>query len=65
MEPRRPRELTALPGYETAVVRLVTGAGATAGLGVLVGRNAVVTCAHVVNTVLGRPQRLQLEPTAA
>ena len=39
-----------MPGCETAVGLLLTGAGATAGLGVLVGPKAVVTCAHVVNT---------------
>ncbi len=31
----RPSDLTAVPGYETAVGLLLTGAGATAGLGVL------------------------------
>nr|MBA2695895.1 serine protease [Actinomycetota bacterium] len=34
----------------------------TAGLGVLVGTRQVVTCAHVVNTSLGRDQREQARP---
>ena len=50
--------------YETAVVRLVgwTSGRPTAGLGVLVGTRQVVTCAHVVNTSLGRDQREQARP---
>jgi hypothetical protein len=49
--------------YESAVVRLLTETSATAGLGVLVGPRAVVTCAHVVNTALGRDQREQARPS--
>jgi hypothetical protein len=48
-------------GYERAIVRLY-GAGAgrpTASLGLLVGRQQFVTCAHVVNTALGRSRREQ------
>ena len=46
------------------MVRLVarTTGGPTAGLGVLVGARKVVTCAHVVNTALGRDQREQARP---
>jgi hypothetical protein len=53
-----------VPGYETAVVRLVRFAPGrpTAGVGVLVGAGQVVTCAHVVNTCLGRKQRAQDQP---
>ena len=52
-----------MAGYETAIVRLRRGmSGQAAGLGVLVGRDQVVTCAHVVNTALGRGQRDQAAP---
>ena len=53
-----------MAGYETAIVRLRGwGAGmATSGLGLLVGPEQVVTCAHVVNAVLGRSQREQAPP---
>ena len=52
-----------MAGYETAIVRLRRGmSGSAAGLGVLVGRDQVVTCAHVVNTALGREQRDQAAP---
>jgi hypothetical protein len=49
--------------HETAVVRLVVWASGrpTAGLGVLVGPRQV-TCAHGVNTSLGRGQREQARP---
>jgi hypothetical protein len=51
-------------GYETAVVHLRGWAVGrpTAGLGLLVGSAQVVTCAHVVNTALGRRQREQDPP---
>jgi hypothetical protein len=51
-------------GYETAIVRLRGWAAGrpTAGLGLLVGGEQVVTCAHVVNTALGRGQREQKPP---
>ena len=47
-----------MKGYETAVVRVRRWApgGPTAGLGLLVNPGQVVTCAHVVNTALGRKQ---------
>ena len=53
-----------MAGYETAIVRLYswTTGRPTAGLGLLVGNTYVVTCAHVVNTALGRPQREQVVP---
>src|SRR5664280_1983555 len=53
-----------MPGYETAVVRLVRFAAGkpTAGVGLLVGAGQVVTCAHVVNGCLGRNQRAQDRP---
>ncbi len=54
-----------MPGYETAIVRLTTPAGVTAGLGVLVGPDKVMTCAHVVNAALSRPEREQAQPDPA
>jgi hypothetical protein len=50
--------------YQSAIVRLCgTSAGRpTAGLGLLVHSEKVVTCAHVVNTALGRNQREQEPP---
>lgn len=52
--------------YEQAIVRvLVGGSRATAGVGVAVGAHQVVTCAHVVNTALGRGQRAQARPDDA
>ena len=51
--------------YETAIARLrcwATGRP-TAGLGLLVGPEQLVTCAHVVNTALGRGQREQAPPS--
>ena len=59
----------ALPGYEKAVVRVRRwepgGRFTTAGLGLLVGAKQVVTCAHVVNTALGRNQREQNRPSTS
>ena len=53
-----------MAGYQTAIVRLYGAAAGrpTAGLGLLVGNEQVVTCAHVVNTALGRGQREQEPP---
>jgi len=50
--------------YETAIVRLCGWAPTmpTAGLGLLVGAGQLVTCAHVVNTALGRGQPEQVQP---
>jgi V8-like Glu-specific endopeptidase len=36
-----------------------------AGIGFVVGEKHIVTCAHVVNTALGRPQRAQDQPGPA
>lgn len=44
------------------VVRIRTGSGAIAGVGILVGSREVVTCAHVVNHALGRDLRSQDQP---
>jgi WD40 repeat protein/3',5'-cyclic AMP phosphodiesterase CpdA len=44
------------------LVRLITISGTTAGVGVLVGPREIVTCAHVVNSALGREQRAQEQP---
>lgn len=51
--------------YETAIVRLRGWAAGrpTAGLGLLLGSKEIVTCAHVVNTALGRSQREQEPPS--
>lgn|GEM_PF-1815907 len=53
-----------MTGQVTAVVRLTSPSGAFAGMGVLVDRRRVVTCAHVVNKALGRDLRSQDEPDA-
>ena len=62
-----PAEESAKDRYDTAVVRVLKDAPGrpTAGLGVLVGRNAVVTCAHVVNTALGQDKRAQGRPDSS
>ena len=53
-----------MAGYETAIVQLCSSAPGmpTVGMGMLVGDDQVVTCAHVVNTALGRDQREQACP---
>jgi WD40 repeat protein len=50
--------------YETAIVRLYSWAATrpTAGLGLLVGTSQLVTCAHVVNSALGRALHEQAQP---
>jgi WD40 repeat protein len=52
-------------GPEGFTVRILGADGNVGGLGVLVGERHVVTCAHVVNAVLGREQRSQSQPDAA
>jgi len=52
--------------YEDGVVRVVqwvAGMPTTVGLGLLVGRREVVTCAHVVNAALSRPLRSAEPPS--
>ena len=44
------------------VVRILTPSGTAAGVGVLVGRDEIITCAHVVNTALMRPPGGQDRP---
>lgn len=44
-------------GAERAVARILRGDGGTAGLAFLVAGGRLVTCAHVVNTALGRSRR--------
>ena len=53
-----------MAGYQTAIVRLFQAATGrpTAGLGLLVGREHLVTCAHVVNSALGRDKYEQAQP---
>jgi hypothetical protein len=49
-------------GPERFTVRILGADGRVRGLGVLVGEFHIVTCAHVVNSVLGREQRAQPQP---
>ncbi len=46
----------------TSVARFVDGSGRTVGVGVVVGRTRVITCAHVVNLALGREHRSNARP---
>jgi len=43
-------------------VRVLDAAGRTVGVGVLVGPQEILTCAHVVNLALGRDRRAQDRP---
>src|SRR5918992_4278921 len=45
-----------------SVVRVLTADDRTAGVAVLVGPGQVITCAHVINTALGRDRRTQERP---
>jgi hypothetical protein len=47
---------------ETLVVEVGSGSAAPAGVGFVVDATHIVTCAHVVNTALGRDQRAQEHP---
>ena len=49
-------------GSERALVRIVTTAGRPVGVGVLLGRKEILTCAHVVNAALGRDRRSPERP---
>src|SRR5271157_5421848 len=50
-------------GRERFTVRVLRSDSLTpAGVGFVVGERHIVTCAHVVNTALGRPQRNQDKP---
>lgn len=43
-------------GGSAGIVRVLAGTGPNhAGMGILVGRRHLLTCAHVVNTAMGRP----------
>jgi WD40 repeat protein/3',5'-cyclic AMP phosphodiesterase CpdA len=44
------------------IVRLQTSSGDPAGVGVVVGARQIITCAHVVNSALGRDLRAQEQP---
>jgi WD40 repeat protein/3',5'-cyclic AMP phosphodiesterase CpdA len=46
----------------SSLVRLLNAAGDMAGFGVVVGKREIVTCAHVVNTALGRDLRATDKP---
>ncbi|MGH3839558.1 MAG: trypsin-like peptidase domain-containing protein, partial [Pseudonocardiaceae bacterium] len=54
--------MTDPPGSGLAV-RVLDAAGGTAGVGVLVGPQEILTCAHVVNIALGRDPAAQDQPT--
>jgi WD40 repeat protein len=56
--------MAAAAGPEGFTVRILGPDGTQGGLGVLVGERHIVTCAHVVNTALGRDQRAQHQPAA-
>jgi 3',5'-cyclic AMP phosphodiesterase CpdA len=56
-------ELVQNPGR--FLVRLLTSSCTAAGVGVLVGQNEVMTCAHVVNSAMGLPPRSQDHPDGA
>ena len=49
---------------DPAIVRIANGAGTAAGLGVLVGEEMILTCAHVVRDALGLKET-PAEPPAA
>ncbi len=44
------------------VVRVLDAGGRTVGVGVLVDPREIVTCAHVINSALGRDHRAQDQP---
>ena len=50
-------------GFTVRVLR--GGSAAPAGVGFVVDEQHIVTCAHVVNTALGRGQRVQDKPGQA
>lgn len=49
-------------GPETFIVRFLGPAGGAVGVGMLVGAEEIVTCAHVVNVALGLDARTQPAP---
>ncbi|HEU0087724.1 MAG TPA: trypsin-like peptidase domain-containing protein [Pseudonocardiaceae bacterium] len=49
---------------QPGAVRVLDATGRTVGVGVLVGPREVLTCAHVVNSALGRDQAAQDQPAA-
>jgi hypothetical protein len=50
---------------EQFIVRIERTTGEIpAGVGFLIGRRQILTCAHVVNVALGRPKRAQQRPSA-
>ncbi|MEV8508331.1 metallophosphoesterase [Actinoplanes sp. NPDC051475] len=48
---------------QAAIVCVVGATGQSVGMGVLLGERRVLTCAHVVNAALQRPERAQQPPT--
>ena len=53
--------MTDQPDFGLAV-RVLDANGTTVGVGVLVGSREILTCAHVVNSALGRDRRAQDHP---
>src|SRR5713226_8778652 len=53
------------PSPDTFIVRILGPDGRAVGVGALVAERHVVTCAHVVNTALGRDARDQGQPAGA
>ncbi|MGI5292854.1 eIF2A-related protein [Nonomuraea polychroma] len=53
-----------MPRPEQGIVQILDGGQHAVGLGFVVSRRHVVTCAHVVNTALGRDQREVAPPPA-
>src|SRR5918997_6433864 len=53
--------MSGTPDSGTAV-RMRDAAGHTVGVGVIVGSREILTCAHVVNSALGRDRRAQDHP---
>jgi len=53
--------MPSVPDSES-IVRVLDGGGGTVGVGVLLGPREIVTCAHVVNSALGRDRRAPDQP---
>src|SRR5215472_4308818 len=47
---------------DSFIVRILGPGGHPVGIGALVGRREIITCAHVVNAALGLDSRVQAQP---